>query len=409
MKATDYGQKNQLRCPSCDDYRYLTIQGVRFEEKDRMVGMKIPFLECKNCKTKVAIVISPVSIIDNAKKAEEFYRKMGEEELKKLKPGEKIALISPFEKSKFKPFDSLGFNYDSQDYYYIPGLVRPWDEGYLCPVFFDKEVLLYYNNHNDYRVIFSSFSSVDILDKDNNPIIPHGFGINRYGKIICWLGDLHEEFSKPENKRHKDQFLTFNVDSDHDIVSDYYFSQIEANFMKSDNELEIFALRNEFDKKVIDLKGINITHVNLEDLIENYKHPILNETDQINNAYLKLNSLLIESLDVKNLKELILKSRIEQKEIEGLKGLKLFEKFVCFNLKQENASSIVSPLYVLYDLRVLAGHIKDSEYEKKIKTCKDRLNISENSTDIQVFESLIKSLIEMYQKLNNILNQQFAI
>lgn len=191
MKATDYGQKNPLRCPRCDNYRYLTIKGVRFEEDNKTIGIKIPFYNCENCNTSIPITVFPKPIYDDAITVESYYRQLSKAELKNLKPGENKAIISPFEKKKFKKYSDLNFIYDSQDYYYIPGLFRSWDEGFLCPVFFDKDVLLYYNTHSDYRVIFSSYSRVHILDKEDNSIIRHGFGINRNGKIICWLGDLY--------------------------------------------------------------------------------------------------------------------------------------------------------------------------------------------------------------------------
>lgn len=400
MKATDEGIKNPLRCPNCDDYRYLIINGYSFKDGNKNIGIKLPSFHCKNCNKTTLFALADKPIYDNDIEARDFYQKQANKILEKLKKNEKVVLSTPYQNINFSEFDSLGFKYDSQDYFYIPGLYRSWNEGFLCPVFFDKEVLLYYNNHPDYRVIFASYSRLHILDKKNDSIIPHGFGINRAGKIICWLGDLYKEFSKPKNERHKNLFLTFNEKSNHDIVSDYYFNQIEVNFMQADNERSIFELRNEFDEKIIKSKGQNLTHINLENLIDDYKHPILNETDQINSSYIKLNSILIESLNISALKTLLESSGILPKDIKGLKGLKLFEKFVNNTLKIENGSSIISPLFVLYDLRVLAGHIKDSGYTEKLNNCKERLSLNLKKTELEVYEKLVISLIEMYSVLN---------
>ena len=76
MKETDYGHKNPLRCPKCDDYRFLDFKGVRFPEGNKSVGIKIPFFDCKNCDTSTPVVLFPERIIDNIKKAEAYYKKI---------------------------------------------------------------------------------------------------------------------------------------------------------------------------------------------------------------------------------------------------------------------------------------------------------------------------------------------
>src|SRR5690606_14698962 len=141
-------------------------------------------------------------------------------QLDKINDGEFIGLTNSTENKTFESLNTVGFKYDSKDYYFIPGLFRQWDEGYLTPVFFSKELLLYYNSHSDYKVKFASTSRFHIFNKSDETLIRHGFGINRNGKIICWLGDLEEDLQGDENDVHRKLFLTFNIDSDHDIISD---------------------------------------------------------------------------------------------------------------------------------------------------------------------------------------------
>lgn len=399
MKATDYGPKNPLRCPTCDSYRYLRIKGYQFKRKDEKagVGIKIPFYDCDNCITSSPMALDEEMLLDGD--AQNFYQDRADEILPELDEGQFVSLKTPFQDKKFDIYNAIGFVFDSQDYYYIPGLYRSNDEGFLCPVFFSIELLLYYNNHNEYRVVFSSYSRLQIFDSSNNNLISHGFGINREGLIICWLGDLYEELNKKKNEKHKKIFLAFNEPSNHDIVSDYYFNQIEANFMEPDNEALLFQLRNEFDQLILEKEQLNITHIDLKSVINEYKHPILNESDQINSSYIKLNSILIESLSIENLKKIILKSGLTSKEIKELKGLKLFEKLIIGYAGPENGSKIVSPLFVLYDLRVLAGHIKDSKYSEKLEKCKIRLGLSSDAKQIDIYNKLITKLIEMYKSL----------
>jgi|GEM_PF-6434800 len=403
MKATDYGSKNPLRCPICDEYRFLNIKGVFSKEGTKKVGMKIPFLDCKKCKTSISFA-PHLNSNNQREEAKTYYKSIFKKELATLKPGEVCTLKSRFEKKKFNHLDSLGFKYDSLDYYYIPGLISMFesDEGFLTPIYFDKKVLIYYNNLPDYKVVLSSFSRVHIVDSNGNYLIPHGFGINRNDKVICWLGDLNDEFSKPENEHHRKMFLAFNIDSDHDIVSDYYFNQIEANFMVSDNEHKIFDLRNEFDEKIQKEFGIVLTKINFQELINDYKHPIINERNQINLAYKKLHSMLNESLSIDNIKATLLKSGALEKEIKGLGGIKLFQLFIQKVLKNVNASQIVSPLFVLYDLRILGEHLMGSDSLERYNSCKERLEISQSSNDLEVFEKLIQELIKMYNLLNTL-------
>lgn len=400
MKETDYGYKNPLRCPKCDDYRFLAFKGVRFPEGNKSVGIKIPFFDCKNCDTSTPIALFPERIIDNVKKAKTYYKKIAKEQLDKINDGEFIGLTNSMENKTFESLNTVGFKYDSKDYYFIPGLYRQWNEGYLTPVFFSKELLLYYNSHSDYKVKFASTSRFHIFNKREETLIRHGFGINRNGKIICWLGDLEEDLQGAENDVHRKLFLTFNIDSDHDIISDYYFNQIEANWTSSDNETGIFYYRNEFDKKIKKLFGFELTQLDINTLIDEYKHPVINESHQIENSYIKLNSLLTESLNVSELKKSLRENGVDSKLIKGLKGLKLFEKFIEHNLKIDNSSEIVSPLFVLYDLRLLAGHIKDSKYDEKFKSCKERLNLKDDITELEVHREVCKKLKEMYEYLN---------
>ncbi len=398
MKATDLGEKNPLRCPKCDDYRYLEFKSVGFNSGSKGIAANIPHFKCKNCNTSTVVAITGKYLYDDA--ALQYYKESIHPLLLQLKEGEKRKVSSRIENKRFSEF-RIKFKYNSADYYTIPGLYRKWDEGFLCPVFFTKDLLLYYNNHSDYRVTFASYSRFHILDKQNESIISHGFGINRSGKIICWLGDLHKQLKGPKNKIHRDLFYAFNVASDHDIVSDYYFNQIESNWMSLDNEQHVFLLRNEFDFKIAEKLGVELTHIKLEPLIEAYKHPIINETDQINSAFIKLNNILIESLDTQALKS-VLREKVSSEDLKSLKGLKLFEKFVISGLNYEDGSSLVSPMYILYDLRLLAGHIKSSSYEERLQSCKERLGIDKNSSLLECHNTIISKLINMYKILLSI-------
>ena len=387
-------------CSKCNDYKYLEIDGFRFTENKKSIGIRIPYFKCKKCETSTAIAIFQGKKIYNNEQAISYYQDVANVHFELMNDGEFFDLKNELENKIFKNYSSIGFKYDSLDYYYIPGLVREWNIGSLTPVFFNKELLLYYNSHPEYKVKFASTSRFYILDSNENKLIQHGFGINRNGNIICWLGDLEKELNTIDTELHKKLFLAFNIESDHDVVSDYYTNQIEANFTSSDNESGIFYYRNEFDNLILKKHGFEITQIDINRLIEEYRYPIINEQNQIDNSYIKLNALLIESLNVKEIKKILIEKGETKDSLKSLRGLKLFEKYINKILHINDYSKVISPLFVLYDLRLLAGHIKDSNYESKLKSCTDRLDIPESVSIIEIQQTLCKKLIEMYKVLN---------
>src|SRR5699024_4676513 len=110
----------------------------------------IPFFKCPNCSNEEPL------------KQKEYYDEIAEKALKEVDEGKFLPIEFEYEDKRFTQFEHLGLKYSSEDYDLIPGLYRQWDDGYLCPVFFNKDVLLYYNNHPDYSVRLSSFSSGNI-------------------------------------------------------------------------------------------------------------------------------------------------------------------------------------------------------------------------------------------------------
>ena len=384
--------KNPLICPDCSHFRYLKIEGVRFEKDNKSVGIKVPFFKCTNCGNKEPL------------RTQEHYQEIADKHFSELKDGEFTSVEFTYENKKFSQYDHLEFDYSSEDYFLIPGLFRGENDGYLTPVFFDKDVLLYYNNHPNYTVRLSSFSSGNIYFKDE-PMFGWGFGINRNGKIFKWLGDLNEDFEDSDMKSHLKRFQASNIQSDHDIYSKFYLSQIPSSpsdaFQQSDNENKVFQLKDELNKKILEITGHLITQVNISELSEYYKSPILDEREQIFNTYISLNKYLVENIQVKTLKEELITKGKSKKEIKSLGSLKTFQLYLTEVLNIENIDSLISPLYVLNDLRQLQGHLMNESFESKYTFCKERLFLKNQTSDFEVYEMLIKKLIEFYSEILN--------
>lgn len=377
---------NPLQCPVCKEYRILFFRKVRFNSENKYVGYNLPFLKCQNCN-KVEYKVP-----------EDKIKEMAQEHLAKLPEGiYHIPIMG--ENKKFERYSDLDLKYDARDYYHIPGLYRDWDAGYLTPVFFDIKLLLSYNYDPDYRVYLNSFSTVSIY-KGEDPLLFYGFGINRNGKLFTWLGDLYEFFSKAENKEHLYRFLSYNVESDHNIISNFYFMQIEARVKESDNERQIFKLMMEFGELIFRKFGFKIFDLDITQLRNEYKSPIINDKEQVFNAYKNLNTLLVENINKNELKK-SLENLVPKKELKNLGSLKLLNKFFTFILKIENSDKLISPLFVLYDLRILDSHLSSLEgFEEDYNSCKERIGADFSINYIDFFKETVSSIINMFKKIN---------
>jgi hypothetical protein len=92
----------------------------------------------------------------------------------------------PRESKRYGYCQKVDFIYSDIDYEHIPGLVRPWDEGFLTPVFFKLSVLNKYTQNPEYRLNLFSESYGSIESEDWNI----AFGINRNQLAFMWLGDI---------------------------------------------------------------------------------------------------------------------------------------------------------------------------------------------------------------------------
>ena len=379
---------NPMRCPKCKEYGYL-----RFEEKHVVEEIafiiELPYYYCYECSFKFKH--------ERTKDLIEEFSVLAKEK------GIQVRFTLP--RKKYPKFDfgygnEFTFIYDSRDYLFIPGLLLPWNDGALTPVFFDLSILNYYINDPDYSVSQLSFSRISIY-KNGQSLLSHGFGINRNRILFTWLKDLHDAFSDGKKKDDFMRFLSSNVESDHDVASDFYRGQIELEFTESDNETRIFDEKNNFEKIVETAYGFELAKLDVTDLHEKFRTPIENDKFQIFPAYLALNKLLVENINKSNLKSILVEQGISQEELKGLGSLKLLEIFISSVLNFSDGGEIICPLFVLYDLRKLDGHLhSDTTFNEEYEKCKLRLTQLLDVKDIDFYKIVIDSLIMMYVELN---------
>ena len=132
-----------------------------------------------------------------------------------------------------------------------------------------------------------------------------------------------------------------------------------------------------------------------------YKHPILDERNQIFEAYLTLNKILVEGIDTKKLKEKLIDSGIQENELKGLGSLKTFSLFIEKVLKYTGWYNLMTPFFVLNDLRNLHGHLNDTSFNAEYNDYTKRLGLSEKETDYRIYETLIQKLINSFEILIN--------
>lgn len=292
-------------------------------------------------------------------------------------------------------FTKVPFLYDSDDYRYIPGLERAHDEGFLTPVFFNRSVLLKYDTAPGYSVRFASTTYGEIIPPDEASI---SFGINRHGKVVMWLGDIA---TLPEQEQY--YLRSENVESDHSIGSEFYDGQIDVIFTDPTAENRLFGLRSDFLEAWLKRFGNKVAHLDdtVFDLALAFNAPIVDTTKERRHVADTLNKIHIESLDVAALGNLLKGAGIDPGKLGGLKRLQLLLGTIT---QASDAAAILSPLFVLYDLRVVYLHLSSEQGSTEtLKTITDRLGIPEGSGFLDIYKALIAAMTASYEKLIAIL------
>lgn len=285
------------------------------------------------------------------------------------------------------------FKFSSMDYSFYPGLWRPWESGFLTPIFFRRRVLARYYSDPTYDLHWTSNSY-------GNVIVPPGhhipFGVNKNGLVIMWLGDIA--------KLPDDEILYLrseNVDSDHNLISDFYRGQIDVEWDYQSKEREILELHAKLSEKLRVKWGIRFSKYDPETTIETligFAEPVHWTQKELGNVWQSMNNVLIECLNVDDLKRIV---RLFDPEInlKGIRGLKLFQRLVecSMNLPTQN---VLNPFFVLYDLRVLASHKNSNSLNELLKSCNERLGLSAGNTDLKDLHSkLVDALCSAYEAL----------
>lgn len=250
---------------------------------------------------------------------------------------------------------------------------------YLTPVFFKRDVLSkYYNNPSLYQIDDNHLSCCGVwsLRIDNNH--------NKY--IVVYLGDLGRDLPEKEQIYWK----SYNVPPDGSISETYFKRSMLAEFTQPSSEDLIFKIKfatfqnswfKNFKWNLFLPLSPNDAH-NFQSL----RVPMKNEQAEFDNQILSLCKVIIDSLNVEEIKKNI-------NEYNNENSIGLFGIFLKENNHLE-AQNIIKFLKNLYNVRSTGvGHRKGKNYTKAI----EKLGINPSN-----FISSFKNILD---RTNQILDQ----
>jgi hypothetical protein len=317
-----------------------------------------------------------------------------EEAKKHRKPGIFLTPQQALDTKKYNFAAKFDFLYSQIDYEYIPGLVRPWDEGFLTPVFFNLSVLNKYSQNPNYTLDLFSETYGSIWYEQDWHI---AFGINKNNKVIMWLGDID---SLPESEKY--YLKSENILSDHDVHSEFYDAQIEVQWSNPSKQSALFHLRKNLNDTI--RRSLNFDLYMLEGevskIISNLHRPVFWEDKHVGPVIESLNRIFVESLNSKAVKDDI-KSISTDADINNKGSLKLFELWLELRQRLTNTKDIMCPFYVLYDFRIITCHLQSEESRlSKLTSINSRLGLAEDNTNHEViYDALIASLSHSYRTI----------
>lgn len=315
------------------------------------------------------------------------------------KDEEGIYLIPKIKPKRYSYAREFKFKYSSIDYEYIPGLWRSWNRGFLTPVFFNLAVLDKYSHHPDYVLDLFSETYGDVRFKDQWNI---SFGINKNKKVIMWLGDIDKL-----NEEEKYYLRSQNIESDHEIHSEFYDAQLEVIPSPPSIQSKAFHKRKEVGKAVRNAYGFDLFSLEgeVQNVLMNIDKPIFWEKKNVMHFFNSLNQIFVESVNVKSLKSYLLSNGVKESDLEKKGGMKLME--IWWNkISCGNDENVIGPFFVLYDLRMICSHLQSDEATDKLyaSIC-DRLKLERNSGYEKIYYAMIEWILSSYEKMLSVIRE----
>jgi len=385
------------RC-RCGDWFAVEFR-ERLEAYGTEVRGSVPVMACPTCKNTVM----PGSIARSVGKAAKAARAANQKTCKFAPKGQRFGLCA-----------DVGFEYCSADCEVIAGLSRAAGEaeGHRAPVFFDGDALLWYRLRGEYRV--------GVRGVHGRIAFPGGasldYGVNRHGRVFCWLGDLDGIPQEEQERMGK-----HNVRSDHDVISGLYKALLGLDPENSAEErlkISLYELA-EVSRAHAGLAIHGLEHADRR-LAERLERPGAWRRD-ITQAVVNLVILCIETIDTKRLKGSLRRPSSEPRlnappprlpapkgsmrkpsdESKGRKALMILQSWIKANLHADE-KSLMMPFFVLNDWRHYRVHRDgDGKLLKNLKAGRARLGMNEDDDDDErMYDLLIEGLARSCRALS---------
>lgn len=381
----------KLRC-NCGDWKVLNFERYVYEQDEIVIAFDLlPLLTCPTCGNVDLPDLTSNQIQkfieDNKDSGRRVFQLKGHSD-------------EPFEKLEY-PKGCVEFRISKSDCFFIPALSLG-KLGDFSPVFFSLDVLIYYMHNPRYKVDLGAETYGQLSTEEF--VIP--FGINRSGKVIMWLTDI---IKLPEEEQY--YLRSKNIPSDHDVGSEFYEGQFECIWAEPSKINQVKSLRKVLSQLISQAHGLNLFMLDeeAEVITKRISKPILFTDKEVGDTYEDINKILVESLNVKDIKAFIIEnSSLVKKDLAELRGMKLLRCWLIqfLQLSEETVDRLLLPLFVLYDLRIVYAHLTSAESreEKLVSVCK-RIGLDENCRDNEViYDVMIDKIISMYETIIGHLN-----
>jgi hypothetical protein len=373
----------RMYCRGCATYLDLTYRDfARVVSGISIVVHSLPTLACPNCGSTYLPDRSRFGILRSFEEAQ--------------KRGQSHVQVTRRKITETFAFTKVPFIYDPDDYYYIPGLTREWDRGFLTPVFFNRRVLIKFDHSDEYALRFAS-RTYGSISTDANMI---SFGINPNNKAVFWLGDIAQ---LPEAEQY--YLRSENVESDHRIGSEFYDGQIECKFTDSSDEDAVVAARSAFLEAAKRHFRIPLSHLDEEtlDALKDFYPPTAFTDREQQRLSTLINQVCVESLDAKALKQLLSDRGIDS---ENLRSLKRLERLLECEFPGSGIPATVTPLFIVYDLRVASAHLTSrARATELVASARERLGLQAQAPFAEIYKALLTQLAGAFQSLSGRLSR----
>jgi len=195
-----------------------------------------------------------------------------------------------------------------------------------------------------------------------------------------------------------------NVESDHEIHSEFYNAQIESVFADASPQRKCYGVRMELNEFIRTSAGFElfVLPAEVDKVIENLQRPIFWTDRHVGPVVESLNRVFVESINVKALKSDLAarKLTIDFKSFASLKTLDLWLKE---RFGFTDTAALLCPFFVLYDFRVLTSHLQPAANKQVILTSIiTRLGLPANTGDNQViYDALISQMLTSLAELRS--------